>query len=83
MSYTIRYTGTRREMLAKSLGDAKDFLGNEYAERIINEFVKIAHIYSLRYVVKRYRILLLPFGLQGVPADAIMNEAIKRYRKMP
>jgi len=80
MSYTKIYSGNSRQILAAGLDDAKAYLSEERAECIIAALIEACRIDGVRYTVAHYHFPLKFAGIQGVPAAALMNEAIKRYR---
>ena len=78
MGYTIRYEGTKAEMMAKGLDDAYDWYGDERFHHIMTVMTNETREKGQRWLARAYPMLLGISGLSGVPARAIALEIVKR-----
>lgn len=78
MGYTIRYEGTKAEMMAKGLDDAYDWYGDARYQKIMGVMTSETRQKGRRWLARAYPMLLGISGLSGVPARAIALEVLHR-----
>jgi hypothetical protein len=81
MSYEIKYTGSRKEMLDKAYKDACDYVGGEKVLEKSFEIIREDWESSIGFKEKKKCIRSAAFGLsfagiQGFPVKAIMKVAL-------
>lgn len=77
MGYTIRYEGTKDEMMAKGLCDAYDWYGEARCQKILAVLATETRQKGRRWLARAYPTLLSISGLSGVPARAVALEALR------
>ena len=80
MGYTIRYEGTKAEMMTKGLADARDWYGERYYKTVMGTLTTEISEKGQRWLIRAYPTLLGISGLNGVPARAVALEALRRAR---
>jgi hypothetical protein len=83
MSYEIKYTGSRKEMLDKAYKDVCDFVGSEKVLEGMLRHIKDDWESSIGFKEKKKCIRSVAFGLcyagiQGFPVKAIMKVALAK-----
>lgn len=81
MGYTIRYEGTKAEMMAKGLDDAYDWYGHDRYHRVMATMTNETREKGQRWLARAYPMMLGITGLSGVPARAIALEIVKRLNR--
>lgn len=77
MSYTVHYSGSKKERLEKARKDAESYLGKEFYDKIVNAMSDAVKNGHLRDLAKTYRFHLSFAGVQGAPARAMVLDAIR------
>jgi len=77
MGYTIRYEGTKDEMMAKGLCDAYDWYGEARYQKILAVLATETREKGRKWLARAYPTLLGISGLSGVPARAVALEALR------
>lgn len=78
MGYTIRYEGTKAQMMREGLTDAKDWYGNKGYQKIMGAMTAETREKGRKWLARTYPILLGISGLSGVPARAVALEVLHR-----
>ena len=80
MSYTINYTGSKAENMAKALNDAIDYMGVERFDLIMDMFKNVCELNGIRNLAITYAYYTGMVGLRGAPARAMALHAIRKFK---
>ena len=77
MGYTVTYTGTKVERMERGLADAYGYLGADNMRIVLEDLVKLKNGMGKRVLVKYGVLRLSMIGIRGVPARALILEALR------